>query len=750
MNVQNSSKEVASPAQDAEDDIDLFGILQVLWASKGVIAASTAVGLTVGSLYATTRAPVWQADALVQIESRTNRLALPEALSDLAADTTPSTLAEIEILRSRSILQDAAAALRLDWHVAPRFMPVVGEALHYGRFLDYLGTNSDAYPRIGETIELAYLQVPPEWIGRKLTVTILEAGSFAVELPDQTRLEGEVGKLLSDISRQFAITVAKAEAAAGRQFEVVQSPEMSSVGRLASSIGVSEQGRQTGILRVSMTAPTPEDATRRLDAVLTAYTRQSVTKNAAEASQSLRFVEEQLPIAEAQVRQAETDLNAFRSEQKSIDLSFETQNLLNEAASLEGQIQELLVRERELGQRFTQNHPIYRQAIENRLSVERRLTDVKRQIEELPETQREVVNLTRTLEVAQSTYLQLLNRAQELRVLQASEIGNVRVVDTAQAGGGPIEPRKSRLMALAGLLGLLAGTGGALLRNWMRHGIDTADEIEQIGFPVIGITTYVPQVRSSSKHSVPLVVKDDPEGLNAEAFRSVRTALRFLGADGRHPTLAITSPMPGAGKSFCAANLAIIVAHSGQRVCLVDADLRRGVLARSFGLSSKQRGLADHLVGEAALKEIIYTSGVPGLDIITTGKRPPNPSELLMRDHFSELCDVLSERYDLVIFDTPPILLVTDAAVISRMVSQTIAVARHAETELGDLVALRKVLQTGGGQVHGAILNAFDPRKAKPSSYRYGRYGYGYGYRYRYAYRNTEAYRYSRRNDETK
>lgn len=722
----------SSVLTSTDDEIDLVAVTRTIWASRWLLAASALTAVAIGALYAKTRPPTWRSDGLIQIESNSSRLVVPEALSQLAADSAPSSLTEIEILRSRSVLSDAAAAVHLDWDVSPKFAPIIGHALYYGKFLDYLGGAFDTYPRHGEGLSIEYLQVPSEWINQPIIVTIQAGGGYEIVLPDQAVLAGQEGKLLTDNVRGLALELGQIEAAPGRQFEIRQIPEHASVARLAGSLGVVELGRQTGILKVSVTATDPVAATRWLDAVLSAYQNKSITNNAAEASQSLRFVEEQIPIAKAQVTDAERALNDYRTKQQSIDIPFETGRLLDESAQLETQIREAQVQERELSQRFTPNHPIYRQAVTSRESLEQRLAEVRASIDELPETQREVINLTRTLEVAQAAYLQLLNRAQELRVLQASEIGNVRVIDSAQAGQRPVAPRNSRILVVSLLIGLFAGVCTALLRNFLRKGIDSTEEIEQIGIPVLGVSGLASKVAGPVKNSVPLVVRDEPDGANAEAFRSIRTALRFMQPGARGTALVLTSPFPGAGKSFCAANLGVIAAMGGQRVCIVDADLRRGVLARSFDMSPKQLGLSEYLIGQATLDDVVTSTMVDRLDLVTTGRRPPNPSEMLMSESFEAFFRDMAGRYDMLIFDTPPTLLVTDAALVSRMSAVTIVVARHAETELQDIVAVRRALELGGGKIHGAILNAFDPKRAKPSSYKFGKYGYGYGYGYKY------------------
>lgn len=729
-------------ASQDDDEIDLLALAMQIWNGRLVVAASLIAATFLGFAYAFVTPPVWRADALVQLETRSGVLAFPEGFSDLIADASPSTMAEIEILRSRSVLRDASAQLRLDWRVLPKEPPILGDVLRYGRILDLFDEAFVAYPRLSETIELSYLQVPTAWIGEPLLLSVTAADRYALAMPDGVTLTGAAGEALIDKERGFSISIEAIRAAPGRVFEVVQVPEPVSVGVLAGGLSVTEQGRQTGILRVSMTALSPREAERRLDAVLKSYTEKSVVKNAAEVAQSLTFVEGQLPIAEAQVQEAENALNAFRASQNSVDIAFETESLLSEARQLEEELRALALKEGDLKQRYTSSHPIFRQAIEARLSVERRLGDVKSEIDRLPDTQREVVNLTRKLEVAQSTYIELLNRAQELQVLQASEIGNARVVDSAEATFAPIAPRTSRIMALSGILGLLLGVGAVFLRNWLRRGILLPEEIERLGIPTLGIMTLVPGQGRRRRGAVPLTVQSEPESVAAEAFRSLRTALRFVMVGEERNSVAITSAMPGAGKSYCAANLAVIAAQAGLRVCLVDGDLRRGAVHHTFECTHQAYGLSDYLLGDQPIEAIVTPSAIEGLHLIPTGRRPPNPAELLMRSQLQDLCLTLEAFYDLVILDTPPALLVTDAALLSRSCALTLLVARQGETELGELLSARKSIETAGGKIHGAILNAFDPKLANDRPYGYGRYGYGYQYRY------ATNYSYARRDDE--
>ena len=231
---------------------------------------------------------------------------------------------------------------------------------------------------------------------------------------------------------------------------------------------------------------------------------------------------------------------------------------------------------------------------------------------------------------------------------------------------------------------------------------------------------------------MPLLALNSAGDLTVEAIRSLRTSLHFGMLDAQTPTLTITSSHPGAGKSFLAANLAVVAAEAGTRVLLIDADMRRGQLRRYFGVERHQPGLAEVLAHDITPEAAVIQGPVPSLFFLSTGRYPPNPSELLMRAELSSLVAWCSENFDLTIFDSPPVLAVTDPVVLGRATGATIFVARHDQTPMGEVEASIKTMNSAGLRFSGAVLNGFDPRKAK------GGYGYGYGYGYRYEYKQRK------------
>ncbi|MFC3087921.1 polysaccharide biosynthesis tyrosine autokinase [Tabrizicola soli] len=724
----------STPAQPAasrdEDEIDLARLFTRLWANKGVIAAISALAFAGGLLFFFGTAPTYRADALLQLEEKKGQLALPAGLSDLAG-SEPTSATEIEILRSRLVLGQAVADAHLDWTATPRRLPLpVAALVRLGIPLPD-GFGLAAYARGGERIRIDLLEVPPTWIGREIALRLGEAGTFTVTLPDGRELAGQTDVLLTLPEERFALRIGEIDGPPGREFLLGHINDAAAIEALRRRLSVAERGRQTGILELGLTGSNPAETERVLQAIADAYLRQNVGRSSAEADSSLEFVESQLPDAEAAVRRAEGALNDYRQKQQAIDLGFEGQNLLTQISTLEAELQQLADKEGELAERYTPDHPSYQQLLATRARLEERIESLRAEVSDLPETQRVVFNLTRDLELAQEVYVQLLNRAQELRVLRASSIGNVRIIDPARTAPEPIAPRGARILALSLVLGLGLGIGYVLLRGWLRKGVQSAEEIDALGLPVFATINMVDGARDHRKlkGKLPVHAIETPNDLAIEGFRSLRTSLHFGLIESQSHSILITSAAPDAGKSFTAVNLAVVAAQAGRKVCLIDADLRRGYLRRYFGLPKNMKGLSDYLAGTATLEEIMIPGPVPGLFFIPAGRFPPNPSELLLRRELAVLLKELDRQYDLTVVDAPPVLAVTDPIIIGRSTGAAIAVVRFDQTPAGEIEALKRQFLNAGIRLSGAVLNGFDPRRAALVA------GYGYGYSYRYGYR---------------
>ncbi len=722
--------------ESSDDEIDLGQILGVLWGGRVWIAIATALGIAVGAFSIADTNPTFQADALLQLEERSGNLALPSSLVGML-DNDPRSVTEIEIMRSRLVLGRAIAEQNLDWRITPDVMPVAGTMFARYRFPIIDEFIPKSYVRPGDAISLDNLVVPPSLLNQQLEVRVRSTVEYQLILPDGRAFDGLVGVPITLEDEGLTVTLASIEAPAGRRFFIRQLDENRAISALRGRMSVSERGRSSNIVEVRLTGESRAENVRALNAIIQAYLGQNVSRSAAEAESSLEFIRDRIPQAEADLRDAEAALNQFRQDQISIDLSIETQNLLQQVMRIENELLEIQGREEELAQRFTPSHPSYRQVLDERARLEARLVTLREQVGELPETQREFLNLTREVELSQRIYTELLTRAQEVEVLRASTIGNVRIIDSASSLTSPVAPRKSLVLVMSLVLGAIAGIGAVLVRNWLRKGIKSASELEKQGLPVFATINYSKLADTAGKRGgkIPILVLENADDLTSEAVRSLRTSLHFGMLDAQTPSVNITSSHPGAGKSFLSMNLGAATALSGQSVCIIDADMRRGQLRRYFDLPRDRPGLAQVLARDIAAEDAIVQGPLDNMFLLPAGRYPPNPSELLMRAELSQLIEWCAERFDLTIVDAPPVLAVTDPVIIGRSTGSSIFVARHGITQLAEVEAAQKTFSAAGLKFSGAVLNGFDPKKAG-SGYGYG-YGYNYGYRYTYQQREN-------------
>jgi capsular exopolysaccharide synthesis family protein len=292
------------------------------------------------------------------------------------------------------------------------------------------------------------------------------------------------------------------------------------------------------------------------------------------------------------------------------------------------------------------------------------------------------------------------------------------VVKSPAVPGGPIAPRPARNLALGLLLGLMGGAGAAVLRDLLDTKVRTKEDVENLTeATILGGIPFDPD---AAKH--PLIVQADPQAGRAEAFRAVRTNLRFVDLDHHPRTFLVTSSVAREGKSITSANLALTLAESGVTTCVIEGDLRRPRLLEYMGLQGSV-GLTDLLIGRYELDDVLQDFGRLPLAILGAGPTPPNPSELLGSAAMKDLLEQLKERFEYVLIDAPPLLPVTDSAILSTMVDGTIVVAGSGVVTRDQLDTALDNLANVSGRLSGIVLNRI------PRSRGAGYYDYRYGYK---------------------
>ncbi|MDR5903003.1 polysaccharide biosynthesis tyrosine autokinase [Halomonas icarae] len=738
-NTQNSGTHPAP----ADDEIDLARLFGLLLDHKWLIFAITFLFAVGGVVYALLQTPVYRGDALVQVERRSTVSPLGDLSEVFGQEGESSTAAEVQILQSRMVLGQVVDRVGLDTVVRPNLLPVVGD------FLVRRGIERPAFmagkPWVwaGETLTLGRLEVADSLRGMPLIATAGEAGEYQLRLGGEMPRElgqGRVGELASFEGGDIQVRIADLQAPPGAEFTLVKRSRPGAINSLGTRLSVNElgaggRGASTGMLRLTLTGPDRSEIRHSLDAVAETFLTQNVERQSAEAEQSLAFLEKQAPELRDKLSAAENRLNEYRVEQDSVDLSSEAQSVIQRFIELDSRLSELEFQEAELAERFTPSHPNYQALLRQKRQLQQQRAELEERVNELPAAQQEVVRRTRDVEVTQAIYVNVLNKMQELQIARAGTVGNVRIIDEALVGPYPIAPRKPLIVIIATLLGGMLGVGIVLLRGLLNRGVESPEQIESAGLPVYATVPLSDEQRKlvrrvkhrRDKHAREIVsgVLADraPADTSIEALRSLRTSLHFAMLEASDNRLMISGPSPGIGKSFISINLGAVCAQAGQRVLIVDADMRKGHIHNAFKGRS-QEGLSDLLSDRKGLLEVIRPSGIEGLDYVARGESPPNPSELLMTSRFTTFLEEVGQRYDLVIIDTPPVLAVTDAAVVGAQCGTTLMLARFQTNPIRELQIATRRLETAGVTVKGAILNAMERKAA--TSYGYGYYNYSY------------------------
>ncbi|TWO72529.1 polysaccharide biosynthesis tyrosine autokinase [Caenimonas sedimenti] len=727
-----------------DDEINLAEYWDILVDNRWLILGVLVLALAAGIAYAVVARPVYQTNLLIQVEDSAGsaKSFLGEA-SSLFDVKTPAA-AEIEIIRSRLIVGQAVDNTALHIDARPRYVPFIGNwmARRAKTLSDpgFLGLGG--YVSGTERIGIETFKVPSAFEGERFRVTSQGAGAYTLSHPEISPTTGRVGVplVLNTPEGPINLTISQLLGKAGADFNLRHRSRLDAIEHLQAQLKLAEKGRQSGVIDVSMQSTDPVQLTVVLNEIGRQYVRQNIERKAAEAQKTLSFLETQLPQFKKQLDAAEDAYNKYRNQQGTVALDEEAKVILNRSADLQSKLLEAQQKRRENEARFTAEHPIVRTIDAQIGAFSREIASLNARVKTMPTVQQDAIRLERDVKVNNELYQSLRNNALQLQLVREGKVGNVRLIDEAALPEDPVKPKPSIVVALAGVLGLLGGIMVALGRNALFRGVKNPQEIEAH----TGLSVYSTIPLSDGQYGLARKVREKAKGVHLlaltqphdpaiESLRSLRTALQFGMLEAPNNRIIITGPTPGVGKSFVAANFAALMAAAGKRVLLIDADLRKGYLNQYFGLP-RADGLSELVAGSISASQAVRRQVLPNLDFLPTGQIPPNPAELMQSSAMAQVLQATSPHYDLVIIDTPPVLVAADTAAVAPHVGTLLMVARAEQTHLGELHESGKRLAQSGKAVTGVLFNAMDLTRRH-----YGSYGYKYGrYRYRnYGYKST-------------
>ncbi|HDG7212125.1 polysaccharide biosynthesis tyrosine autokinase [Acinetobacter baumannii] len=719
----------------SEDSIDLKELFFSLIAQWKIIACCVVLSLICALLYLRITTDTYSVDAMVQVED-SKGAASAALLGDLSKVTgaisqkSPAD-PEIEILKSRMVLGQVIQNLNLDIKIKDNQSGLIDKLISQDKSKIEYRHESVLYKNLNNSLIIRELKVPEYYLDKPLKLEFKGTNQFTLAYKDQIVFNGQLNKknTLNSNKGLWQVQINTQGNLKDQSYTLTKLALLTAVNQFNSIYSVAEKGKMTGVIGLSYLGQDPEHITQVLNNVLNVYHKQNIERKSLESKQTLAFLEKQLPELRKQLEDSEIKFNQFREKYKTVDVNAESELLLKQNIDLEKLKIELQQKQAELSAKYTNDHPLIRQIDAQIAEINKKIADLNNRLTQLPETQRLYLQLYRDVKVNTELYTSLLNSYQQLKIANAGEIGNVRIIDTAVEPVKPIKPKKLVVLILSIFVGGFIGVLIALLRNIMRSGVSDSTQIEnELDLPVYATVPRSPiqETRMSilkKKKSIPILAVKSSDDIAIESLRSIRTAIHFALTSAKNNIIMIAGPSPEVGKSFISTNLATIFAQGNKRVLLIDADMRRGYMHKYFDVDVKP-GLSELLSGQADLTQVLHKTQVANLDVITRGKSPTNPSEMLSSTQFKDLLEKFQTQYDHIIIDTPPVLAVTDGIIISQYTGVNLIVARYAKSHMKELELTVNRFEQAGVKVNGFILNDIQ---------RSG--GGGYGYNYAYAYK---------------
>ena len=725
-----------------EGAVNLKTWFHTLYDSRWLIGMVTLVVTLLAVVYALVAKPVYEANLMIHVEEESPN-ASKNILSEASSlfETKKAAIAEMELLRSRMVISRAVDNLQLYVEVDPAYFPIGGSWIAnqaHGDLSEPGIFGWGGYVWGGEKMEVGTFNVPEGLQNREFTVVALANQRYRFGGGGGApAFEGAVGEryMVPSADGSVELKVDQMLAKPGARFRLRRMSRLGTIERIQNAMVISEQGKQSGVIEVKMQGESSKRINRLLSAIGREYMRQNLARKTEEAEKSLAFLNQQLPILKRQLEQSEEKYNQFRNNHGTIDLHEEARMSLQQAAAARTRRLELIQKKTELMSRFTEDHPIVQGVNGQRKQVDTEIDDVARRIRTLPVLEQEETRLTREIKVNTDLYTALSNTAQQLRLISVGRVSNVRLIDAPMAPERPVRPNRPVIIVLSMMIGLFLGVVLALVRKAMKGGIDEPGKIERLLRARVVYAT-IPHSANQDKLArktradgamLPLLAQVMPEDPAIESLRSFRAAMQFSMPHFKSNIVMLAGPTRNLGKSFVSANFAAVMAASGKRVLLIDADLRNGHLHRYFGVSREQ-GLSQAISGAMPVDQAIHRGVLENLDFIPTGALPPNRSEFLLHLNFGGMLEAVAANYDLVLLDPPPILAVADALIIGAHAGAVFILTRAGVTTESEINESIKRLNHAGISPQGVLFNdmvlRLGPRRSHYTSDAPGQLGF--------------------------
>lgn len=738
-----------SDTTQKDDEIDLLALLLTLLRGWKTILTCALLGLALGVTYSRYVQPTYQTDALLQIDEKSQGIAaLGTNISELVGEAKSQAETERELIKSRMVLGPVVDKLHLDLRLNN---PEIGTLDRIAQSKVPTQASTDQGVSLetkNGNAQISNFEVPLAYLNKPFTLVKTDKGfDLNIEVNEEVvRYTGNLGTSSNINTPEGVIKILVNDLpSVGHPITLTKLSTPSAIDALSNSLSVTERGKQTGIVQLTLTGDDQKQVSRILSDVVQSYVDQNLARGSQQTSTTIEFMESQIPQLKQKLELSEEAFNKFREQYGTIDVTKEAEILLEESSKIELQLGELKLKQAELLTYYTAEHPLVIQINDQLAVLNERRQEIKQTVERLPEVQRQFLQLSQDMEINREIYLTMLKNYEQLKIARAGEIGYVRVVDMPINTYRAIAPKKLQIWILALLLGTMLGTLLVFIKSLMRKTVKDPERLEaKTGVPVIATiprskTSFnLSKKKDSHRRLLAMVAHDD---LSYEGIKSLRTSLMFAmpktskvatifgNTDSavsakQGKVIVISGEAPGIGKSFISSNLAETFSQLNRKVLIIDGDMRRGELHKIFTVN-QNNGLGDYLTeDEAVLADYIHPTSFEFIDFMPRGKHPYNPSSLLSSDKFANMMIQLVASYDYIIIDTPPVLAVSDAIITAQYADKVLMVTRYDSSIEGQLAYAVKQMQKSNITVDGIVLN--DVVQGITDKYSY-HYSYAYG-----------------------
>ncbi|MGB0865137.1 MAG: GNVR domain-containing protein [Granulosicoccaceae bacterium] len=715
--------QVTAPA--TSDTREFFRILK---RNRWGFLVSMLFGLLLAWLYLLTTPNVFEADALMRLSQSSGADEIIDSNSQQASNT-PLIKEESDLVRSREVLEPIIATNRLQIAVQAVEVPVLSALAKRWTWLrDWLEAQPKAqgYAWREAHIDISELKVPQSWHNKELTLITIDDEHYAV-YDQQTMLveKAQVGRSVSARAGDDGLLDMRVEqisAQPNTAFAVTYHSLQTALTDLRESLVIESRDTTSRVMSLSLRGNDAGETANLLNEIAQKYSDVKLGWESESFKSELGFFEQRLPELKRDMQRAEARLARYQRQNNSaVGVNAQTNALVQRLASEESKLLELERERLELRDKYTGLHPSVAKLDKEIDTYQATIESLRNRIPNIARISHDLGPLEREVEATRKLYTELNERAQRLRLAQANTVGSVQIVDLALPQDKPVAPKRKLVYALAALASLFAYALWTMLRASLSSTID--DDISLSRHSGLPVFMNIPrsEVQQQFRYPTKVLAKKGelvpagshevlairaPEDFSVENLRGLRSMLSDLMFNARNNILMICSPLPAMGKSFVSINLAVLLAQSGKRVLLIDADYQRGYIHKTFAIDGGP-GLVDAVAGTARPATAVKGTGVPNLYVLPRGHHSdeihssaPNEGDL------QAFLARITPAFDIAIIDTPPILSVATATTIGRAAGTTLMVVKESEVKEQQLKESIRRLQYAGVSVNGCILNA--------------------------------------------